>query len=743
MTEDRQRQNIVERFPALRNLAFGKSRRQVPVIQQPAATDCGAVCLAMVLGYYGKHIKLDEIRKIVGVDRGGVDALSIIKGAQHYGLRGRGIKIEDLKDLKYLSKGAILHWEFMHWVVFERLGRDGVHVIDPAVGRRFVPMEHMGRSFTGVALTFEPTDTFEPGGTGQKRVWKYLKQMVGKSGLFSRIVVMSLLIQFFALVVPFVTGILVDKVVPRGDYDLLLVLGLGAGILVTFHFLTSFLRAHVLLAFQTQLDTKMTLEFLEHLINLPYSFFQERSAGDLMMRLNSNTRIREILTSGALSGVLDGSLVTLYLILIFVTSFKIGLLVLGLGTLRVFVFLVARRRVRDLMSQTLSESAKSQNYQVQLLAGIETLKACGSEHRAVHHWSNLYVNVLNVHLTRGRLNAFLHSFGSALQLASPVVILAVGGIQVLEGELSLGTMLALNALAVGFLGPLSSLIETAFEFQTVGSYFDRINDVFDTPREQEAGEVTEADRLRGDVTLERVSFRYGPTEPLVVKDISYEIHKGEFVALVGPSGSGKSTLAKLLVGLYQPTSGRVLYDGNELAKLEMRSVRRQVGIVAQDPYIFGATIRENIAMADPTIPFVRIVQAAKLAHIHDEIVAMPLGYDTIVSDAGASISGGQRQRVALARALVQEPAILLLDEATSALDAINEKKIQEELAALRATRIVIAHRFSTVVDADKILVMDRGRIVEQGTHEALLEKGGKYKELVAAQMESDRAWQKG
>ena len=734
------KKGILSRFPALKRLAYRIRRRQIPVMQQPAVTDCGAVSLAMIMAFHGKDVELREIREVVGVDRGGSDALALIKGGEHYGMRGRGLKIDSLADLEFLPQGSILHWEFNHWVVFDRMGEGGVHLIDPALGRRFVPMEKLGRSFTGVVLTFEPTDAFQPEKGQKKRFWQYARSILSGSGLFPRILVTSLLIQIFGLVLPFITGMLVDTVVPREDYNLLLMITVGSAGLVVFQFMTSYLRSHLLLAFQTQLDTKMTLDFLEHLVNLPFSFFQQRSAGDLMMRLGSNSTIREILMSGMLSGVLDLSMVSIYLVLLFVTSFKIGLLVLGLGALQVVIFLASRARVRDLMSQTLSEEAESQNYQVQLLAGIETLKSCGAERQAVTHWSNLYVNLLNVHLERGRLDALVGALAGSLQLASPVIILSLGGYLVLAGELSLGIMLALNALAAGFLGPLASVMGTAFQFQTLGSYFDRINDVFDTPREQDTEDVVPADRLHGSIQVERVDFRYGPTTQLVIRDVSVNIERGQFVALVGASGSGKSTLAKLLLGLYQPTGGRICYDGADLAKLEVRSVRRQVGIVLQSPYLFGSTVRENIAMADPTIPFIEIVRAAKLAHVHDEILEMPMGYDTELAEGGATISGGQCQRLAMARALVQRPAVLLLDEATSDLDAVNEKLIQDELANLRCTRIVIAHRLSTVVDADLILVMDDGQIAEIGTHEELLAKGGIYELLVSAQMKSDQAW---
>jgi ABC-type bacteriocin/lantibiotic exporter with double-glycine peptidase domain len=298
-------------------------------------------------------------------------------------------------------------------------------------------------------------------------------------------------------------------------------------------------------------------------------------------------------------------------------------------------------------------------------------------------------------------------------------------------------MLGLNAVAAGFLGPLANLVTTAQQLQLLGSYLERIDDVMRTPPEQDRSKVRLAPVLKGRITLEHVSFRYGPAAPLVVSDVSVDITPGQFVAIVGRSGSGKSTLARLLVGLYAPTSGRILYDGMDLAELEVRSLRRQMGIVPQQPFLFGSSIRQNIAIADPSLSLEAVTDAARLAAIHDDVLAMPMGYETLLLDGGASLSGGQRQRVALARALVHKPAVLLLDEATSALDALTEAQVHGSIARLHSTRIVIAHRLSTVVNADMILVMQDGQLVEQGTHTLLLARGGPYATLVGAQVKTE------
>ncbi len=729
-------QGLKDRFPALRRLERHRPRR-VPVVEQNHVADCGPACLAAVLRYFGSQVRLPDVRDQFGAGRDGVTAQSLLDVAKRHGLLGRAVRME-LEDLKLLPQGTILHWEMSHFVVLDRVRRDGIDIMDPARGRRHVGAKELDDAFTGIALLFETTQRFAPVKGDRSRVLQYVKELLLHSGLIGRIMITSLLIQVFALGLPVLTGLIVDRVVPHGDTDLLRVAIGGVAMITVFSLLSNLLRSYLLIQLQTNLDMRLTLNFVDHMMRLPFEFFQLRQTGDLLMRLNSNTTIREMLTSTAVTALLDGGLVFTYVVVLMLVHPALGSVVLGLGFLRVAVYVATRHRYRDLTTELLQAQAASSDYQVQMLEGIETIKSTGAEGRAVQHWSNLFVDVMNILLDRGRLNAVVQSTMGALSVASPLVLLGYGAHLVLTDQLSLGTMLAMNALAAGFLTPLSSLVQTGLKLQTLGSYVDRVDDVLSKEPERGAQGARTAPDLLGTIELKNLSFRYSDAGPWAVDDVSVEIPSGSRVAVVGRSGSGKSSLARLLVALYQPEQGAILYDGLDLRDRDVDTIRRQIGFVPQFPFLFGASIRDNISLTDPDAPLETIERAAQMACIHDEIVQMPLHYETPVASGGASLAGGQCQRIAMARALLRRPPILVLDEATSNLDAIAERKIHENLSSIQCTQVIIAHRLSTVVDADLILVMDHGKVIERGTHDELLARRGSYANLFENQMKGVR-----
>jgi ATP-binding cassette, subfamily B, bacterial len=721
--------DLISKFPVLSKLLLRKKlRKRIPIVRQAMTTDCGAACLSMVLAYHGKRVPLEEIRKGLGVGRDGTTAAALLRLGRAHGLRGRCVRCE-ISELAFLPTGAVLHWQFRHFLVLERATIRKVYVIDPALGRRPLSIETFRGGFTGVAVIFERAAEFQPCGgekTGKlKTISDLLGQMFERRDLIVRLLITSALVQILSLALPLMIRILFDRVLPYRDYSLLLTIALGYCAFQTFSLITGFIRSHLLIHIRAQLEVRLTLRFLDHLISLPYSYFQQRTVGDIMLRLGSNNVLRDILTSSVLSTALDVLTASFYFILLLMASSSLTLAVIALAVIRFLALAIARWRQRHFLRESIDNQAKSQTYQVELLSSMETLKAMGIEHQAAERWANVFVDGLNISIRRGRLDAIFGGVMGGIATASTLLMTFYGAYLVLEGKFTLGTMMAFNTLAAGFLTPLGNLFSLGLQVQTAEIYLERLHEVMTTRPEQDNNSVYACGELSGGLTLEKVSFAYGEGRQ-VVEDITCKIAPGSRIAIVGLTGSGKSTLARLMAGLYDPVSGRILFDGKDLKYLDRRSVRSQLGIVTQEAQLFGCSIRENIAFGDPEMGLERVVQAAKLACIHVEIIAMPMGYETILSDRGLSLSGGQRQRLALARALARRPKILVLDEATSHLDLITEDRVNKNLAALQCTRIVIAHRLSTVRDADVIFVMDAGKIVARGSHEDLLRDGGLY-----------------
>jgi ABC-type bacteriocin/lantibiotic exporter with double-glycine peptidase domain len=722
----------LQRFPALARLGQSSRRREIEFVQQMEWTDCGAACLAMVLGFHHHVASLNEVRNVIGVSRDGVSAKAILDCAERYGLSGRGVKVT-IEQLHLLPRASILHWDLNHFVVLDRVLRRGIRIVDPAIGPRTLSFEEVSAAFTGVALQLTPTERLTEKKPSTGRFGRYLRELMQEKRLVARVIVMSLLLRLVGLALPLITGMVIDRVVPRSDLRLLWLTAIGVVGMVIFNTVCGAIRTFLLLHLRMALDTRMTLSFLDHLVSLPFSFFQRRSAGDLMMRVESNGIVREIVTSKTMTAVIDGSFVLIYAAIIFWVQPMLGTVAIGLASLQALIFAGARPSYHRLLAEDLDKRAKEQGYMVQLLGGMETLKCAGAERQAVERWSNLYADGLNVAIRRVRLSTLVDGLRGAISTLAPFVILAMGAEAVMSGHLTLGLMLAMNSLAFQLFAPLSDLVSSALELQLVKGHVDRIDDVLQTALEQPDREHLQAPpMMRGSLSLQNVSFRYAEQGPLILDNISLEIPPGVSVALVGPSGSGKTTLLALLAGLHRPTSGEISYDGIPMHSMDLRLLRLQMGIVPQHPYIFGGSVRDNIGLTDSEATIDRIAAAAAVACLHEDITRMPMGYETIVSDGGASLSGGQRQRIAIARALLRSPSVMLFDEATSALDNVTEARVIENLQQLASTRITIAHRLSTVRHADLILVMDQGRVVEHGRHEDLLALGGLYARLVNA-----------
>ncbi|GLW09733.1 ABC transporter [Microtetraspora sp. NBRC 13810] len=698
----------------------------MPLRMQLARSDCGAACLAMVLGGLGRRTSLAEVREHLAEGVDGVSLRDMIQAGARFGLRLRACRAP-LDTVAGLPAPFVALWENNHFVVVERITRRGVAVLDPARGRRRLSPRQFRAGYSGTALLADAPAGLTP--AARPRPWRVLRPLVAPALANRRLVVAVLLaslgVQLLGLVVPLFTKLVVDRPVEPE----VTTLALAAGCVVLGHALLAWIRARVLIRLQTSVAAEVMRRLVGHTLALPYRFFQRRSSGDLLSRLSGVAMLRDLLTEQSLTFLFDLFTVVSYVTLLFVASPGLALLTLAAAAAQAAVVSVTAGRGMHLAFAALHTNATTQTTLVDSLAGIEAIKASGGETAAVSRWRAHHDEELVTGAARDRhvagVQAASNALQTALHLGLLVFVFATTG-----GGATLGDQLALVTLAVSATTPLASLLGIVYQLQLAAAHVGRIADLMGTAPERPGG-VRLDGGLRGGITVTALSAGYDVRTP-VLRNISLRVPPGARVALVGASGSGKTTLGRVLIGLVEPSAGQVRFDGIPLEELDRRWLRGQVGVVTQQPHLFAGTIMANIA------GFSRLSRqaaehAARVAEIHDEIVRLPQGYDTDIGEGGARLSGGQRQRLAIARALAGRPRILLLDEPTASLDAITEERIRRNLLRLGQTQIVIAHRLSTIQNADLIVVLNRGQIVEAGTHQDLLARAGHYAHLVRYQ----------
>jgi ATP-binding cassette, subfamily C, bacterial len=715
---------------------FNKGKCYTPTVLQMEATECGAAALAMILGYYGRHVPLAKLRQDCGVSRDGSKASNIVKAAKLHGCKAKGLgkPASQLKDLKL---PAIIFWKFNHFVTLERFSNGFAHINDPGLGHRKVGMAEFEASYSGVVLIIEPDKDFQKGGERLKALPSLLGTLRGnmEALMFSLLTGLVLVVPGMAL--PVATSVFIDSVLIEQRTDWfrpLLIFMIGTLFL---KLTLSFLQVHVSRRFSLAMLAKLNSGFIRHLFRLPISFYTQRFPGEVVNRTSLNDEIAETVTGPVTSIGVD--IVKMFLYGGVLMFFNPGLTLIGIGLLLVnFLVLAYVSSARE--EATLSSSQEMGRVHGTLIAGIqgiETIKAGGQENTFYNRWGGFYARGMNSTQRLQKTSMSIGVLPDLMEDVTGVIILLLGGLQVMSGDMTIGMLTAFNSLMGNFQAPVGNLFGFATRLQELRASLVRVQDVLNNKPVTEPSDkmiYTEEGeplvRCRGLIDLNNIQFGFNPAAPPLIKDFSLHITPGQSVALVGGSGSGKSTIAKILCGLYEPQGGSVKIDGKSINELPKLVKRNTLGLVEQDIGIFEGKIRDNLTLWDSTVPDSVIIDACRTAEILDIVQSMPGGLDAELLENGSNLSGGQRQRIELARALVNNPSIIVLDEATSALDAETERRITVNLRRRRCTSIIVAHRLSTIRDADEIIVLKTGDVIERGSHNELIEKRSHYWQLV-------------
>lgn len=698
--------------------------RKIPFIEQMQQSECGLCCLAMILGYYRHDVGLPELRKKADEGRNGTSLLTLKNIATAYHLHAKGQRLPG-EMLHLLQLPAILFWNQKHYVVLEAINDTSAIIIDPEVGRSKISIDLFNTSYSGVALSLIPNDLFEVKEHDIKQKYSYFLSFLKEKKLIYTILFWSLLLQCLTLSVPILLKYFIDTTTHGYNMNLIHILGISSLIVVCIYLGFTLLHGRLLIHLQNRLDTSLMDRFISHLFKLPYKFFELRSSGDLILRTNSNIAIRQIISNQLISTIINFFLILILTIYMFTQSLPLTAIVLSVAAIQVMIIVMTRSNMRTLTQAEISAQTHTSGYLTEAIQGVSVVKSLGIEKETYQGWRSIFD--LQIHTTQKKLNYQnkINSIHSSFAFVAPLLVAWFGSILLIQNKITLGTLFAFQSLVVIFLAPFNSLAISFSEVIKIQTLLERIRDILDTDTEPNE-HISDIPDLKGNIRLKNIHFHYHSKQP-ILKNINLTIRAGQKVAIIGKTGSGKSTLASLIAGLYEPTQGDILLDHYSIKELNKSNLRKKLGIVMQEDFLFNRTIKENLQIYNNQISLEQIIRACQLAEIHEDILRMPMGYETIISEMGSNLSGGQKQRLVLARALVIESSILILDEATSALDTITEQKISQNLDRLLCTRVIIAHRLSTILSADMIILIDNGEIKAQGNHDELIVSCKDYK----------------